>query len=199
VRSACKVALLAPAYAGFGPEIRGTGIASKAVVSNGNHPLEGLHVLVVEDDEDTREVLTLGLTLYGAEVVAVASAADAIAELERNIPDVMLSDIGLPDEDGLALIRRVRSLPPSRGGRVPAVAVTAFTLGDDGEEATRAGFQRHFRKPVDTGALFQAVIALAESGRVERRRLARRALPPPHGTPLPMTERRDTERRSALG
>jgi len=166
-------------------------------VSRSDHNLEGLHVLVVEDDEDTREVLTLGLTLYGAEVVAVASASEAVAELEKSIPDVILSDIGLPDEDGLQLIRRVRQLPPSRGGRVPAVAVTAFTLKDDPDEAVRAGFQRHFRKPVDTHALFGAVVELAERGRVERRSLARRGLAPPIGTPLRLSERRiEAERRA---
>lgn len=165
------------------------------IVDKGLRTLDGLQVLLVEDDDDTREVLTLGLNLYGADVVAVNSAADAIVELERNTTDVMLSDIGLPDEDGLALIRRVRHLPPSRGGRVPAVAVTAFTLGDDAEEASRAGFQRHFRKPVETRDLFGAVAALARSGRVERRRAARRrraSLAEP-GT----TERRtDAERRA---
>jgi len=166
-------------------------------VTKVNRNLDGLHVLVVEDDDDTREVLTLGLTLYGADVVAVNCAAAAVAELEKNIPDVILSDIGLPDEDGLQLIRRVRQMSPARGGRVPAVAVTAFTLRDDVEETTRAGFQRHFRKPVDTHALFSAVIELARIGRIERRRLARRALPPPHGTPLPLGDRRlDVERRA---
>jgi CheY-like chemotaxis protein len=165
-------------------------------VDKGLQTLDGLQVLVVEDDDDTREVLALGLTLYGADVVAVSSAAAAIDELARRIPDVILSDIGLPDEDGLALIRRVRTLPPSRGGRVPAVAVTAFTLGDDAEETTRAGFQRQFRKPVDTRELFAAVVALADSGRVERRRLARRALR--SQDELIATERRvDAERRTA--
>ena len=124
-------------------------------MGKGLRTLDGLRVLVVEDDDDTREVLTLGLSLYGADVVAVSCAADAMAELERALPDVIVSDIGLPDEDGLALIRRVRRLPPNRGGRVPAVAVTAFTLSDDAEEATRAGFQRHFRKPVETAGAFQ--------------------------------------------
>ena len=159
--------------------------------------LDGLYVLVVEDDDDTREVLALGLTLYGADVVAVCCAADAIHELEKRLPDVILSDIGLPDEDGLALIRRVRKLPPSLGGRVPAVAVTAFTLGDDAEEASRAGFQRHFRKPVDTQALFGAVAALAESGRIERRRLARRALRAAREPRLPPERRVDARRRIA--
>ena len=172
-------------------------LLEKEGVSNGDHNLDGLHVLVVEDDEDTREVLTLGLTLYGAEVVAVSCAADAVAELEKRLPDVILSDIGLPDEDGLQMIRRVRQLPPSQGGCVPAVAVTAFTLKDDPDEATRAGFQRHFRKPVDTHALFGAVMELAGTGSVDRRHLARRALAPPIGAPLPMMERRaEPERRA---
>ena len=144
-------------------------------MDKGHRTLDGLRVLVVEDDDDTREVLSLGLMLYGAEVVAVNCAAAAMAELARKEPDVIVSDIGLPDEDGLALIRRVRRLPASSGGRVPAVAVTAFTLSDDAEEATRAGFQRHFRKPVDTQALFAAVAAVARTGSVDRRRKARRA------------------------
>ena len=136
--------------------------------------LDGLQILLIEDDEDTREVLTLGLTLYGASVTAVSSASAALVALERERPDVILSDIGLPDEDGLALIRRVRRLPPSHGGRVPAVAVTAFTLCDDAEEAARAGFQRHFRKPVETAALFSALAELGHTGGVERRRDGRR-------------------------
>ena len=136
--------------------------------------LEGLQILVIEDDEDTREVLSLGLTLYGASVTTVASATDAMAALEQRRPDVILSDIGLPDEDGLELIRKVRRLSPTRGGRVPAVAVTAFTLCDDAEEAARAGFQRHFRKPVETALLFTALAELGHAGSVERRAAERR-------------------------
>ena len=170
-------------------------LLEKALVDKGLRTLDGIRVLVVEDDDDTREVLTLGLTLYGADVVAVGCAADAISELTRGTPDVIVSDIGLPDEDGLSLIRRVRKLPPSRGGRVPAVAVTAFTLSDDAEEATRAGFQRHFRKPVDSQALFAAVAAVAEVGRIERRRAARRQALWAH--PVGTDERRhDLERRA---
>lgn len=166
-------------------------------MGKGLRTLDGLRVLVVEDDDDTREVLTLGLSLYGADVVAVSCAAAAMAELERALPDVIVSDIGLPDEDGLALIRRVRRLPPNRGGRVPAVAVTAFTLSDDAEEATRAGFQRHFRKPVETQALFSAVAAVAERGRVERRRAARRLPRAPRPERPSTPDRRTAERRIA--
>lgn len=141
--------------------------------------LDGIRILLVEDDQDTREVLTLGLTLHGAFVVAVSSATEALEALEKHDFDVLLSDIGLPDRDGLTLIREIRQLPAAGGGRVPAAAVTAFTLCDDGEEATRAGFQRHFRKPVDTTVLFRAVAELARTGEVERRRVPRNDNQPP--------------------
>jgi CheY-like chemotaxis protein len=134
--------------------------------------LDGVRVLVVEDDEDTREVLTLGLELQGAEVLAVGSARAALGALEGFAPSVILSDIGLPDEDGLSMMRKLRRLP-SACGRIPAAAVTAFTLSDDGDEPIRAGFQRHFRKPVETRTLFDAVAELAKLGVVERRRRGR--------------------------
>jgi CheY-like chemotaxis protein len=166
-------------------------------VTKAQRTLDGLRVLVVEDDDDTREVLTLGLSLYGADVVAVNCAADAMQELSRANPDVIVSDIGLPDEDGLSLIRRVRKLSPAHGGRVPAVAVTAFTLSDDAEEATRAGFQRHFRKPVETQALFGAVAAVARTGRVERRLASRRLSRVRDERPRTQEERRTEVKRRA--
>jgi len=151
--------------------------------------LEGIRVLLVEDDEDTREVLTLGLELQGAVVSAVGSAHEAMGAVQEFAPDVILSDIGLPDEDGLTLIRKLRRLPAARG-RIPAAAVTAFTLGDDGEEPIRAGFQRHFRKPVETRTLFEAVADLARLGRVERR---------VQGRPLDDSSPTDRRRRGLAG
>ena len=130
--------------------------------------LDGVRVLLVEDDEDTREVLTLGLELQGAEVQAVGSARAALRAVDEFAPHVILSDIGLPDEDGLSMIRKLRKLPAALG-RIPAAAVTAFTLSDDGEEPIRAGFQRHFRKPVETRTLFDAIAELAALGTIERR------------------------------
>ena len=130
--------------------------------------LDGVRVLLVEDDEDTREVLTLGLELQGAEVQSVGSAREALRAVDAFAPHVILSDIGLPDEDGLTMIRKLRKLP-AQLGRIPAAAVTAFTLSDDGEEPIRAGFQRHFRKPVETRTLFDAVAELAALGKIERR------------------------------
>lgn len=131
--------------------------------------LRGKNVLVVEDDEDTREVLTMGLELAGAHVVSVSAAQDALRALDLRVPDVIVSDLGLPDEDGLTLMRAIRKRPAEQGGRVPAVAVTAYTLVDDARETIRAGFQRHFRKPVDSGALFDTMAQLAALGTVERR------------------------------
>jgi CheY-like chemotaxis protein len=138
--------------------------------------LDGVRVLVVEDDEDTREVLTLGLELQGAEVMAVGSARAALGAIEEFAPSVILSDIGLPDEDGLSMMRKLRRMS-SACGRIPAAAVTAFTLSDDGDEPIRAGFQRHFRKPVETRTLFEAVAELAKLGVVERRLHSRGDVP----------------------
>jgi len=160
--------------------------------------LEGVRILLVEDDEDTREVLSLGLHLAGAEVVGVRSARQAMDEMAIWRPDVIVSDIGLPDQDGLGLMRRIRELPTADGGRVPAAAVTAFTLSDDLHEPFTAGFQRHFRKPVDTRTLFSAIAELASSGPVERRRAQRR-----QGVDVLTDDRRTSDRRetasSSLG
>jgi CheY-like chemotaxis protein len=136
--------------------------------------LDGIQILVVEDDDDTREVLSLGLQMAGAQVESVGAAREAIEALKNHVPDVIVSDIGLPDEDGLALMRRIRTLSPSRGGRVPAVAVTAYTLVDDAQETIRAGFQEHFRKPLETSMLFDRIAELADEGpTVERRQFQR--------------------------
>ena len=132
-----------------------------------------MRVVLVEDDDDTREVLTLGLELQGAQVIPAATSSQALAALQANEADVLLSDIGLPDEDGFTLIRRLRAMPADTG-RIPAAAVTAYTLGDNSQEVFDAGFQRFFRKPVDTRTLFDAIAELARQGKVERRRIERR-------------------------
>lgn len=148
-------------------------------------------MVLVEDDDDTREVLGLGLRLHGAEVIAAASSKEALRCLQENKADVLLSDIGLPDEDGFTLIRRLRAMPADLG-RIPAAAVTAYTLGDNSQEVFDAGFQRFFRKPVDTRTLFDAVAELAREGMVERRHVERRR------AALSLDdERRVSERRSA--
>jgi signal transduction histidine kinase/HAMP domain-containing protein/ActR/RegA family two-component response regulator len=128
--------------------------------------LAGLRVLVVEDDVDSRELLVLALGQQGAEVQAAASAAEAFARLPEFRPDILLSDIGMPGEDGYSLIRRVRRLPPDEGGEVPAVALTAFAKGEDRRRALEAGFDEHLTKPVEPEALVRRLAEIAR-GQVE--------------------------------
>ncbi len=124
--------------------------------------LSGLRVLVVDDEEDARGLLRTVLEKNGAEVVAAASVREALAAIERDAPDVLISDIGMPGEDGYELIRRVRSLDPARGGRVPAAAVSAYAGEDNRRQALDAGFQLHVAKPVDPEELVKVVRDLAQ-------------------------------------
>ncbi|APR78730.1 Chemotaxis protein methyltransferase CheR [Minicystis rosea] len=131
--------------------------------------LEGIRVLVVDDEADTRELITMLLERSGAEVEAASSAADAFDILRERAPDVLLSDLGMPHEDGYSLIRRVRSLSHSEGGAVPAAAITAYAEADVGERARSAGFQAHVAKPVDPAMLAALVASLAGAARAEGR------------------------------
>ncbi|MFY9823617.1 MAG: chemotaxis protein CheB [Thermoanaerobaculia bacterium] len=124
-------------------------------------PLAGLRLLVVEDEPTGREMLVALLEQYGAEVVATASADEALTALERAVPDVLLSDIGMPGESGYDLLRRVRALPVDRGGRVPAIAFTAYSSSQDRLESLDAGFQAHLAKPTDPARLVAMITALA--------------------------------------
>ena len=123
--------------------------------------LKGIRVLVVDDEPDARETLQQILEHCNGEVRTVGSAAEAMKLLESWRPDVLLSDIGMPGEDGYDLIRRVRELPAERGGRTPAAALTAFARGEDRRRALRAGFQMHVAKPVDLQELATVVASLA--------------------------------------
>lgn len=122
--------------------------------------LKGVNVLIVEDEPDSREVLRHLLVSSGAEVSIATSAAEAITLLETVRPDVLVSDIGLPDEDGYALIRKVRMLGDGVGN-VRAVALTAFARAEDRTQAMLAGFQMHMAKPVDARELVVTVATLA--------------------------------------
>ena len=133
-------------------------------LDGGQRPLAGLRLLVVEDEETGREMLTKLLEQYGAEVVATASAAEALAALKRGVPDVLLSDIGMPGESGYDLLRRVRALPAERGGRVPALAFTAYSSSQDRLDSLDAGFQAHLSKPTDPARLVAMITALVQRG-----------------------------------
>jgi PAS domain S-box-containing protein len=124
--------------------------------------LEGLHVLVVDDDADTRELLTTVLGQCGARVTPVASGAQALEALARTRPDVLISDIGMPDMDGYALIRHVRAIAPEDGGGIPAVALTAYVGAEDRTRALHAGFQIFLPKPIEPNELTATVARLVE-------------------------------------
>ena len=109
---------------------------------------------------DARELLSIILQEAGAEVSTAASANEALEAFERERPDVLVSDIGMPDGDGYSLIRRVRSLEGERGAKVPAVALTAFARAEDRGEALGSGFQAHLPKPIEPGELTALIAEL---------------------------------------
>jgi signal transduction histidine kinase/ActR/RegA family two-component response regulator len=125
--------------------------------------LDGLKILIVDDDADIRDLLTYTLEVCGAEVMAAASADEAISALTAaSTPmDILISDIGMPDEDGYALLRRVRALEPEHKGGIPAIALTAYARVQDRRAALLAGFQSHVAKPVEHAELIAVIANLA--------------------------------------
>jgi CheY-like chemotaxis protein/two-component sensor histidine kinase len=119
--------------------------------------LEGVRVLVVDDERDAREMLKRVLEMRGARVVMAADGMQAIDALRRERPEVIVSDVGMPDLDGYEMIRLVRSLPADHGGRTPAIALTAFARSEDRRRAMLAGFQVHIAKPVEAAELIATV------------------------------------------
>jgi CheY-like chemotaxis protein len=122
--------------------------------------LAGVRVLIVEADPDVRGALLLALELNGAHVDAAASATECLERLARDLPDVLLTAV-TPGEDGMALIRRLRSLTASRGGRIPAAALTGSAARHDVERILGAGYQMHLTTPVNASAVVAAVAKLA--------------------------------------
>jgi PAS domain S-box-containing protein len=123
--------------------------------------LDGIRVLLVEDDEDSRKLLGLMLTKQGAEVTSTESSAEALAALGQSIPDLVLSDIGMAGEDGYELMRKLRALSPERGGLTPAIALTGYATRKDRERALSAGYQLHLAKPVEPTELVAAIANLS--------------------------------------
>ena len=157
---------------------------AKAGGQSGAPDILGVKVLLVEDDDDTRQLLALMLKRHGADVASVSSSFEALGVFARKgfvrtgsepvspsgqpawsggsgqPPNVIISDIGMAEEDGYALIRKVRALPPEQGGRVPAIALTGYATLKDRERALAAGFQLHLAKPVEPGDLVAAIASL---------------------------------------
>jgi PAS domain S-box-containing protein len=129
----------------------------------------GLRVLVVDDEDDVREALTQLLQLNGAVVTGASSAREGLAVLEELQPDVILSDIAMPDEDGLSFIRRVRQLPPGRGGRTPAAALSAYAGAEHRKQALLAGFQDHVSKPIQPAHLLGTIARMTGVGATVQR------------------------------
>ena len=135
--------------------------ASPLSVSSERFNLAGVKVLVVDDEADARALVKRLLEDRQASVRAAGSAAEAMALIRSEPPDVLVSDIGMPGEDGYSLIRRVRALGPEHGGNIPAIALTAYARSEDRLKTIMAGFQIHVAKPVDTGVLLALVASLA--------------------------------------
>jgi signal transduction histidine kinase/CheY-like chemotaxis protein len=123
--------------------------------------LKGIRVLVVDDDPDARELVKAVLTQHGADVRVAASAHEGFDEVRDWRPDVLVADIGMPEEDGYSFLRRVRTLSVAEGGSIPAAALTAYAQREDRERALAAGFQEHVPKPVPPEQLAEVVARLA--------------------------------------
>jgi CheY-like chemotaxis protein len=142
-------------------------LATSSEVAQTRPNLEGLSILLVEDDTDTREVISIILERSGAKVTALSSSRKALAALEQVRPHILVIDIGLPDEDGYALIRKARAIQDERGERIPAVALTAYSSMEDREHALSAGFEIHMPKPPGPRQLIDVVARLAGRSRAQ--------------------------------
>lgn len=131
-----------------------------AVSENTDVGLSGVRVLLVEDNEDSRDMLKIMFEQYGMETTAVDSAAAALSEITRAQPDILVSDVGLPGVDGYELISRIRQLSPQQGGTIPAVALTGYASVQDRAHAYEVGYQEHLSKPVDIEKLLGLIKTL---------------------------------------
>jgi CheY-like chemotaxis protein len=136
--------------------------------------LDKLHIVVVEDQPDTLTFLAQLLEKLGAQVTAVPSAREGLQALRAHPPDVLISDIGMPEIDGYGFIEQVRALPPDQGGQIPAVALTAFARTEDRVRALQAGFSTHVPKPVEPAELAAVIRSLVPAKRAEAKRPRRK-------------------------
>lgn len=133
-----------------------------ALLATQSLPLTGVQILVVDDDADSREFVAFVLEQEGSEVMAVSSAFAALQTLKQVKPDVLVSDISMPDMDGYMLIRQLRTWTTEQGGKIPAIALTAFAGNNDQQRALAAGFQMHLSKPFNPEELVAAIVSLIQ-------------------------------------
>ncbi|MBD2530760.1 response regulator [Nostoc flagelliforme FACHB-838] len=131
-------------------------------MSNQSMSFKGLRLLVVDDDADTRTLLTFLFGLDGAEVITAGSADEALKIMSFFRPDILISDICLPDEDGYSLLLKIRNLEAKRGRKIPAIALTASTFDEHRKSALLAGYDIYRCKPIDIDELSATVASLAE-------------------------------------
>ncbi|MEP0921790.1 GAF domain-containing protein [Leptolyngbya sp. ST-U4] len=124
------------------------------------HPLSGLRVLVIDDEMDSREFVAFVLKQAGANVTTASTATEGFLALTRSPPDVLLSDIGMPEMNGYMLMRQIRALAPALGGQIPAIALTAYASEGDQQQAQQVGFQRHMAKPIEPDLLISGITEL---------------------------------------
>jgi PAS domain S-box-containing protein len=125
--------------------------------------LKGMKILAIDDEADSLEILTTILNTYGADISGVTSAREALLLLDRLKPDLLISDIGMPEMDGLTLIREIRTLPPERGGNINAIALTAYASQSDRERVLAAGYQEYLSKPINLEQLLAVVSRFCSS------------------------------------
>jgi len=146
----------------------GTQVLRRALAPSTLPSLPGMRVLVVDDETDARDAIAIVLEQCGAAVTAVASVADAMRAIEASVPEILVSDIGMPMEDGYTLIRTLRALPAAKGGATPALALTAFASASDEKRIRDAGFQGFLAKPVAATELADAVATIVRAGTAKR-------------------------------
>lgn len=133
---------------------------------NNEGKLKNLWILIVDDEADARDMVSFMLQINGAQVTTARSAVEALEVLQgigdfQITPDVIISDIGMPNEDGYALIQKIRALPVAQGSKIPAIALTAFNRPEDKRNALDAGFQLHLGKPIEPENLVLAITEAA--------------------------------------
>jgi PAS domain S-box-containing protein len=138
----------------------GIGNMQNSQLSSAEFPLNGVKILIVDDDADSRDFLDFALSDFGAIITSVESVALALEIFSSLKPDILISDIGMPEQDGYDFIHQIRELPPEKGGQIPAIALTAYASDKDRDEAVEAGFQIHLSKPVMPDELTTVVTQL---------------------------------------